>query len=62
MAIGKSGFIPDEKKDVFPKALSVLLSPSIFPSFQKLDRIRAVGHKKGHLSGAVSDHEGIFDQ
>ncbi|MEZ4550146.1 MAG: hypothetical protein R2874_06635 [Desulfobacterales bacterium] len=50
MAIGKSGFILLMKKRMFFRKLyQFFCLPQSFPVFRKLDRIRAVGHKKGHL-------------
>lgn len=64
MAIGRSGFIPfDEKKQVFVESFTrsfVSLNLSQFSS--SLIESELFGHKKGAFTGAVEDHQGIFNR
>ena len=64
MAIGKSGFIPfDEKKGCFSESfISSFVSLNLSQFSENLIESELFGHKKGAFTGAVSDHEGIFDQ
>lgn len=64
MAIGKSGFIPfDEKSSCFSESfISSFVSLNLSQFSENLIESELFGHKKGAFTGAVSDHEGIFDQ
>jgi transcriptional regulator with PAS, ATPase and Fis domain len=64
MAIGKSGFIPfDEKSGCFSESfISSFVSLNLSQFSENLIESELFGHKKGAFTGAVSDHEGIFDQ
>ena len=64
MAIGRSGYIPfDEKKKCFKENFArsfVTLNLSQFP--ETLIESELFGHKKGAFTGAVEDHQGIFQK
>ncbi len=64
MAIGRSGFIPfDLKKNRFKESFTrsfISLNLSQFP--EALIESELFGHKKGAFTGAVEDHQGIFDR
>ncbi len=64
MAIGSSGFIPfDDKKKVFSESFTesfVSLNLSQFSA--GLIESEMFGHKKGAFTGAVEDHEGVFNR
>jgi DNA-binding NtrC family response regulator len=64
MAIGKSGFIPfDEKKGSFSESfISSFVSLNLSQFSENLIESELFGHKKGAFTGAVSDHEGVFDR
>jgi len=64
MAIGRSGFIPfDEKKACFAESFnSSFVSMNLSQFSENLIESELFGHKKGAFTGAVSDHEGIFDR
>ena len=63
-AIGRSGFIPfDEKQETFAESFTesfIFLNLSQFP--ENLIESELFGHKKGAFTGAVDDHEGVFDR
>jgi DNA-binding NtrC family response regulator len=63
-AIGRSGFVPfDEKQETFEESFTesfIFLNLSQFP--ENLIESELFGHKKGAFTGAVDDHEGIFDR
>ena len=64
MAIGRCGYIPfDEKKKCFKENFArsfVTLNLSQFP--ETLIESELFGHKKGAFTGAVDDHQGIFQK
>ena len=64
MAIGRSGYIPfDPKNKCFKENFArsfVTLNLSQFP--EKLIESELFGHKKGAFTGAVEDHQGIFQK
>ncbi len=64
MAIGRSGYIPfDEKKQIFVESFTrsfVSMNLSQFSS--SLIESELFGHKKGAFTGAVEDHQGIFNR
>jgi len=64
MAIGRSGYIPfDDKSGRFIESFAqsfVTLNLSQFP--EALIESELFGHKKGAFTGAVDDHEGIFQR
>lgn len=64
IAIGRSGFIPfDIKKKRFKESFMrsfISLNLSQFP--ESLIESELFGHKKGAFTGAVEDHQGIFDR
>ena len=64
MAIGKSGFIPfDEKKGCFSESfISSCVSLNLSQFSENLIESELFGHKKGAFTGAVCDHEGVFDR
>ncbi len=64
MAIGRSGFIPfDEKKACFTESFnSSFVSMNLSQFSENLIESELFGHTKGAFTGAVSDHEGIFDR
>ncbi len=63
-AIGRSGFIPfDERTESFAESFTesfIFLNLSQFP--ENLIESELFGHKKGAFTGAVDDHEGVFDR
>ncbi|MFO7886035.1 MAG: sigma 54-interacting transcriptional regulator [Desulfobacteraceae bacterium] len=64
MAIGRSGFIPFDRKKgrfkaSFTRAFSAL-NLSQFP--ETLLESELFGHKKGAFTGAVEDYQGVFDR
>jgi len=64
MAIGRSGFIPfDEGRRRFVESFTrsfVSLNLSQYPD--TLIESELFGHKKGAFTGAVKDHQGVFDR
>ena len=64
MAIGRSGYIPfDERQNCFKENFArsfVTLNLSQFP--ETLIESELFGHKKGAFTGAVDDHQGIFQK
>jgi two-component system, NtrC family, response regulator HydG len=62
-AIGRSGFIPfDSKKGCFPQSfmeMSISVNLSQFP--ESLIESELFGHRKGAFTGAVDNHEGLFE-
>ncbi len=64
MAIGRSGFIPyDEKKGCFAESFNrSFVSLNLSQFSENLIESELFGHKKGAFTGAVDDHEGIFDK
>ena len=63
-AIGRSGFIPfDEKKGCFAESFVRSFIPINLSQFsESLIESELFGHKKGAFTGAVEDHEGVFDR
>ncbi len=63
-AIGRSGYIPfQEKRGIFAESFTsafVPLNLSQFPE-QLLDS-ELFGHKKGAFTGAIDDHQGVFER
>jgi hypothetical protein len=63
-AIGRSGFIPlDKRKKSFVESFTrsfVSINLSQFP--ESLIESELFGHKKGAFTGAIEDHKGVFDQ
>ncbi len=64
LAIGRSGFIPlDKRKRIFVESFTrsfVSLNLSQFP--ETLIESELFGHKKGAFTGAVEDYNGVFDR
>ena len=64
MAVGRSGFIPfDRKKNRFADSFTrtfISLNLSQFP--ETLLESELFGHKKGAFTGAVEDYPGVFDR
>ncbi|MFZ5570423.1 MAG: sigma-54-dependent transcriptional regulator [Thermodesulfobacteriota bacterium] len=64
LAIGRSGFIPlDKRKRIFVESFArsfVSLNLSQFP--ETLIESELFGHKKGAFTGALEDHNGVFDR
>jgi DNA-binding NtrC family response regulator len=64
MAIGRSGYIPfDEKKKCFKENFArsfVTLNLSQFP--ETLIESELFGHQKGAFTGAVEEHQGLFQR
>ncbi len=64
LAIGRSGFIPlDKRKKSFEESFTrsfVSLNLSQFP--ETLIESALFGHKKGAFTGAIENYEGVFDQ
>lgn len=64
LAIGRSGFIPlDKRKKCFEKSFTqsfVSLNLSQFP--ETLIESALFGHKKGAFTGAIENFQGVFDQ
>lgn len=64
MAIGRSGFIPfNRKKGAFAESFTrafISLNLSQFP--ETLLESELFGHKKGAFTGAVDDYPGVFDR
>lgn len=63
-AIGQSGFIPyDEKKKMFAESFVRTFIPINLSQFsESLIESELFGHKKGAFTGAVEDHQGVFDR
>jgi len=63
-AIGRSGFIPfNEKKGHFSESFTtnfIEINLSQYP--ESLIESELFGHKKGSFTGAVEDHQGVFDR
>lgn len=64
MSIGRSGFIPfDEKKECFAESFNrSFVSLNLSQFSENLIESELFGHRKGAFTGAVGDHEGVFDQ
>jgi sigma54-dependent transcription regulator len=64
MAIGRSGFIPfDRKKGCFKESFTrsfIAINLSQYP--ETLIESELFGHCKGAFTGAVEDYEGVFDR
>lgn len=64
LAIGRSGFIPlDKRKKTFEESFTrsfVSLNLSQFP--ETLIESALFGHRKGAFTGAIDNYEGVFDQ
>lgn len=62
-AIGRSGFIPfDPKKGQFThNFMDTLVSINLSQYPESLIESELFGHRKGAFTGAVEDHEGVFD-
>ena len=64
LAIGRSGFIPlDKRKKSFEESFTrsfVSLNLSQFP--ETLIESALFGHKKGAFTGAIENYQGVFDQ
>ncbi len=63
-AIGRSGFIPfDKKRNAFAESFTkTFLSINLSQYPESLIESELFGHKKGSFTGAVEDHGGIFSQ
>lgn len=63
MAIGRSGFIPfNRKKGCFEESFTRAFIPINLSQFpESLLESELFGHKKGSFTGAVEDHKGVFD-
>jgi transcriptional regulator with AAA-type ATPase domain len=63
-AIGRSGFIPfDERKGCFSESFTrsfIAINLSQYP--ESLLDSELFGHKKGAITGAIENHEGVFDR
>ncbi len=63
-AIGRSGYIPfDEKKCCFTESFTsnfISINLSQFP--ESIIESELFGHKKGAFTGAVENHQGVFDR
>ncbi|NVN89032.1 MAG: sigma-54-dependent Fis family transcriptional regulator [Desulfuromonadales bacterium] len=63
-AIGRSGFIPfDERKGCFSESFTrsfIAINLSQYP--ESLLESELFGHKKGAFTGAIENHEGVFDR
>lgn len=64
LAIGRSGFIPfDEKKKCFKESFTRnFISMNLSQFSENLIESELFGHKKGAFTGAVEDHQGIFNR
>lgn len=64
MAIGRSGFIPfDENKECFVESFNrSLVSLNLSQFSENLIESELFGHRKGAFTGAIDDHEGLFDR
>ncbi len=63
-AIGRSGYIPfDEKKQAFTQSFTrAFLSLNLSQYPETLLESELFGHTKGAFTGAVEDHQGVFDR
>lgn len=64
LAIGRSGFIPfDEKKKCFKESFTRnFISMNLSQFSENLIESELFGHKKGSFTGAVEDHQGVFNR
>lgn len=64
IAIGRSGFIPfDEHKGCFAESFNrLLVSLNLSQFSENLIESELFGHRKGAFTGAIDDHEGLFDR
>lgn len=63
-AIGRSGYIPfDDKKQIFTQSFTrAFLSLNLSQYPETLLESELFGHTKGAFTGAVDDHQGVFDR